>query len=250
MFICRNRQERRPLACTWSRLPAGPEMHLRTHGGAEGLGGLLQPPRGRGRGRHARSPSHASTGLLHHTRIRAPQRAAAVPGPRPASHKMGPRWRERATCTHGTAVLGAFRRDEPQKLTLNTQALTHTLTHTLTCSRTHVYTKHTHAHAHSCTCSHIHTLTRLMHSHTHAHTRTLNAHACTLMLTLTLMLNAHTHAHAHTLILTLAHSHSRAHAHTRALNTNTHAHTCTLKETGQRKSRRGYKSLEKSWPFR
>lgn len=78
MFIWRNRWERRVLVHTWSRLHAGPEMHLRTRGGAEGLGGLFQPPRGRREGQarlqplacqHRPSARHADQG----TSVREPQ---------------------------------------------------------------------------------------------------------------------------------------------------------------------------------
>lgn len=182
MFIWRNRWERRALAHAWSRLHTGPEKPLRRRGGAGGLSGLLQHRPGAGAGQARPRPLACQHWPSAHRRIWVPQSEnRAVLGPRPDSRKWDSGERNEPPAHTAQRVSGGvLDGGEPQKLTLNTHALTHTLTHTPTCSntcshthtptcsRTHSHAKHghfartlTHSRTHSCAkCTHSHTLTR------------------------------------------------------------------------------------------
>lgn len=151
-------------AAHWSR--EAPSQAWRSGG----LSGLLQHRPGAGAGQARPRPLACQHWPSAHRRIWVPQSEnRAVLGPRPDSRKWDSGERNEPPAHTAQRVSGGvLDGGEPQKLTLNTHALTHTLTHTPTCSNTcsHTHTPtcsrtHSHSRTHSCAkCTHSHTLTR------------------------------------------------------------------------------------------
>lgn len=162
-------------AAHWSR--EAPSQAWRSGG----LSGLLQHRPGAGAGQARPRPLACQHWPSAHRRIWVPQSEnRAVLGPRPDSRKWDSGERNEPPAHTAQRVSGGvLDGGEPQKLTLNTHALTHTPTcsntcshtHTPTCSRTHSHAKHGHF-ARTLTHSRTHSCAKCTHSHTHSHTLT------------------------------------------------------------------------------